>query len=63
MLFYLFCVFLFNLRKHVELQAKLADAFLCKYQLRPDEVKALRASKDSVMKEVRLPCCFKVTLR
>lgn len=40
-----------NERKHIELQASIADAFLEKYQLKPEEVQALRTSKDGVIKD------------
>ena len=36
----------------MELQAKICDAFLEKFQLKPDEVKALRVQKDGVITEV-----------
>ena len=41
-------------RKQLDLQAKIADAFLERYQLKPHEMKALRVSKDSIMTEVRI---------
>ena len=47
---------LFN-RKRVEVQAKIADAFLQRFQLDPEEIKALRGSRNSTITEVRFVFC------
>ena len=39
-------------RKRVEVQAKIADAFLKRFQLEPEEIKALRGGKNATITEV-----------
>lgn len=45
-------------RKRVEMQAKVADAFLERFQLDPEEIKALRGSRSVNVTEVEIFCIF-----
>ena len=42
------------IRKRVEVQAKIADAFLERFQLKPEEIKVLRGSRGVSITEVRI---------
>ena len=40
----------------LDMRAQVADAFLAKYQLRPEEARVLRGTRDGQLQEVWLFC-------